>query len=505
MTVKIPRMSVQVIEVHFRALLMTYDNNIVQEEGQRLAEKHGATFWEASASEDYYSTFRPLTSLIIKSFLKWKKGSTHMTASSSGSSSGAEDKCPNLTESVHDEEVQSLLRRYSEPTNNSSRLISSSQPQHDYTRKGSDDILVRNLNNSTSPIRNTIKRRKKLREFKSQSMDKPDVQKYSSLDKLTSKSASSSRSSTPTTPSLTSKTHDNARTTYDEKFPLSNITIEVTDTSNENDNTSTIVETTTTTTISKLSRNHRSQSLPKSSAAHHHHGSSRFIQRKGKGGSSKHYNNSRNNNNSRNTPSGIEKSHSLTDLKTLQYLSVDNSSSGMSSANSEMTLTSGESGSEMNTMGRRSNSANGLLGRSQSMRYFSNSGSQLNIFKSLSRSSSVRQTASAGRLGENCSKQEQEEQEEGQHLKSLSTSSFSSTDENKNGRKLWGRLRKDRHKVSTFPFEKSLEDSSTPKERFDENNGKLERVLDRGVYDPSKSMRRKISSIFRPKSINVMD
>lgn len=42
---------------------------IPNHEGKSLAKKHGAGFWEVSASEDYHSTFGPLNSLIVESYL----------------------------------------------------------------------------------------------------------------------------------------------------------------------------------------------------------------------------------------------------------------------------------------------------------------------------------------------------------------------------------------------------------------------------------------------------
>ena len=410
---------------------------VKEAEGQRLAAKHGATFWEASASEDYYSTFRPLTSLIIKSFLRWKK------SSSSPSSSGPED-----------DEIKSLLRRYNAPTNNSPRLISAPQLPPDYRRRGSDDNLT---NNVTAPnfssMRKTIKRRKKLREFKSKSMEK-----------ITSNSASSSSSSlTPATPA----THAN------NEFLANNITIEVTDTSNEP-------------TSSKITRNGRSQSLPKSNSSSFS-SSSGLIQRKGKG-ARKNYTSSKST-----SLMGIEKSHSFTDLKTLQYLRVDSASSGISSANSELALTSGESGVELNTLGR-SSSLNALLGRSHSMRYSSSHG-QLNgssVSKSLSRSSSVRHAVSAEKLDD-------KKKESKGKLKSLSTTSFTALDESKNEKNHRRGVRKDRPKLpSIFLFEKTRDHNGS-------SNGKVERVPDTKQCEisNSKSMRRKFCNMLRPQSMNV--
>ena len=140
---------------------------------------------------------------------------------------------------------------------------------------------------------------------------------------------------------------------------------------------------------------------------------------------------------------------------------------------------------------------NALLSRSQSMRHGSQS--RLNVFKSLSRSNSVRHSASAGKL--DVVKSESKE-----HLKSVSSSSVGNFEQNKNSKNRWSRLGKDRQKLhAMYQHDQFYHDKDSRNEDNSTLNGKIDRKIDAPGYDvsASKSMRRKITSMFRPRSMNV--
>lgn len=61
---------------------------VSNKQGKSLAKKHGAGFWEVSASDDYHSTFGPLNSLIVESYLSvitLKNTDTNASTSAPGS------------------------------------------------------------------------------------------------------------------------------------------------------------------------------------------------------------------------------------------------------------------------------------------------------------------------------------------------------------------------------------------------------------------------------------
>jgi len=48
---------------------LSHLREVSQKDGKNLATRHGAGFWEVSASEDYHSTHAPLNSMIVESYL----------------------------------------------------------------------------------------------------------------------------------------------------------------------------------------------------------------------------------------------------------------------------------------------------------------------------------------------------------------------------------------------------------------------------------------------------
>ena len=48
---------------------LSHLREVSQKDGKNLAIRHGASFWEVSASEDYHSTHTPLNSMIVESYL----------------------------------------------------------------------------------------------------------------------------------------------------------------------------------------------------------------------------------------------------------------------------------------------------------------------------------------------------------------------------------------------------------------------------------------------------
>lgn len=184
-----------------------------EEDGRNLAEKHGAEFYEVSASEDYSSTSTPLNSLIVESFLNVKNSRSATPSSDKGSpaSSGNETKRLSL---INVEEIAKLLRRKSEPIYDADIVKSINSFESHYNGKDNEDGNNLASNNNNSPLVNTIKRRRR-------HLNKRHSEK--SLKKMSP--PSSSTPSTPTSPTPPNGLVNNQLAT--------NITIEVTDTASD--------------------------------------------------------------------------------------------------------------------------------------------------------------------------------------------------------------------------------------------------------------------------------
>ena len=364
-----------------------------EEDGRCLAEKHGAEFWEVSASEDYNSTFIPLNSLIVESF---KNGKSTIPNSLNSSPSSSGNETIGLS-SMNAEEIAKLLQRksdscYDAPTNANSF-------ETEYMTKDNDDVNNNSLlPDNNSPIINTKRRRKYLREPK-RATDK-------STKKITPPSLTP-----PTTPNgyVNNYSHSN-----------SNITIEVTGTGSDG-------------VTSPIKRNNRSQSWTKTDKK-------RVIQRKT---TEQKYNSSVN-------PS-IPKSRSFTDLKTLEKDSAHSTPRPIVSCKSAILLTA-ENEVDENPGDTLNNKVN------------ASSGSLLKTSKSVT---------------------------------TLNFSKFTSMEGTVN---YWNKLRKERRKLLTLSLEQV----------YDNNNAPV-KIIESGDKSPvnpnlrnigKKSVRRKISSIFRPRSIS---
>ena len=171
----------------------------------------------------------------------------------------------------------------------------------------------------------------------------------------------------------------------------------------------------------------------------------------------------------------MQKSTSFTDLKTL---SVESLSSGMSSSTSELGLASGDSGVELNTLGRsRSKSMNSSeVCRSQSMHHGSCS--------TLLKTSSI--LTPLDRNSED-------------NLTSKSMLTLATFDEDKGYRNLLRRPKKDCPDFNTLsPSEKRHHiKECTTKRNIDK--------LSLNDKSGSKSLRRTISCMFRPRSMTSID